>query len=196
MAHHGGADLACGGESGVNSQRASAGAGSRQLEQHDSRVAAGQVYDPHTHDHYAEGEEENPVGEPAQATPKLKKQKVLKNETEEAKDIQLLRYIADQGANKAENAVRTDESYVSWMIDYYQWYRATVRAPTDEERSGMYVMNHALAQGRGPLPKGLAVAPVVSVQHINNFKEYLFLERPMSNGGMMEPRRQRSLVWP
>ena len=130
MAHLGGADLTCGGESGVhNSQRASAGAGSRQLEQHDSRVAAGQVYDPHYHDHYAEGEEGNPVGEPAQPTPK-QKQRVLKRETDEAKDIQLLRDIADQGTNKAGlDAPRTDDTYVSWMIDYDQ-LRQSQRACT------------------------------------------------------------------
>ena len=49
------------------------------------------------------------------------------------------------------------------MIDYYKWFRATVHAPTDAERRGMFVMNHAIAQGRGPIPEGLAVAPVVSV---------------------------------
>lgn len=173
-----------------------AGAANHATEAFDLRMINGEIEDPHTAQHYASGSE-FAVGSASRlpsTSPRGRKRK--KTDSEEGKDLEDLIHFVYDGEAKQFGSSASEEKYKSWMVDYYQWFRTKKRKPTEDDRAGRSLLDNELAKqypgGSLPIPAALAVAPDVSMDLINEFRYYMFVE-PVAEGST-KTRRKLSKV--
>ena len=186
-----------------------AGANNRDVERFDSMVETGQIIDPHEEQHFANGgpgagdegmpplDAESDDETPSRAGGRARGGRTPKSATQEGKDLQALReYLFSDDMKTSAFAPfgsrATENKYLSWMTDYYAWHRKTRGEPTADQRNGKHVLNNALAAafpgGQQAMPSALAVAPDVTLDSINSFRQYMFFD-PIAEGSTMTRRK-------
>mmetsp|Transcript_32064 Transcript_32064/g.57409 ORF Transcript_32064/g.57409 Transcript_32064/m.57409 type:complete len:390 (-) Transcript_32064:1424-2593(-) len=102
---------------------------SKSVEAFDEGVEAGVIFDPNTEPQFAEPR--------SRLGPNKRKRAGKKFDSEAGVDLLALQKLAGGEFESCS----TQQVYLSWMVDYYEWYRTTYNAPSDDARAGKTYLN-------------------------------------------------------